>query len=151
MAVSESFIVNKFHSCSHGIPSQDVELALPDEPDVVRAKCVTSMSLPICDREELEHHHRSFNFSWSYGMKPLSIITFVLVQSEGESNRAIRGALRRLQMCFYSCHMHRRALCCKDGQVFGAHLHDDELQLYVSFWSEDILVRAFLYGNSPDI
>ena len=149
--MSESFTLRNFHSRSYSIPSQNVELALPDEPDSVRAECVTTMSLPICDREELEHHCRSFNFSWSYGMKPHSIITFVLVVSEGKSDRAEREALRRLQMCFYSCHMHRRALFCKEGEVFGAHLHNAELQFYVSFWNGDVLVRPFLYDNSPDI
>ncbi|EJC99099.1 uncharacterized protein FOMMEDRAFT_23021 [Fomitiporia mediterranea MF3/22] len=59
--------------------------------------------------------------------------------------KAFKVVKRQEQLTMYSSQLHRRALCLRDGPVFGATLDQNELVLYVSNWEEDaVVVRRVL-------
>lgn len=114
---------------------QEMELALPDNPELIKADGVATKALPKQWNQFIGSLQR-WNFSWTYSREALS--TIVLVFEAKLDN--LSTVLRQLQMGLFSAQSQRRALCMKNGPVFGVILNNGYLSICVSLWKDDQLV-----------
>ncbi|EJC99908.1 uncharacterized protein FOMMEDRAFT_170403 [Fomitiporia mediterranea MF3/22] len=129
----------------------EMELALPGKPNKVVADTITSKDLPERWQSIVHGVPNNFTLRWSYSTSiPLSIITSAFEAKVDDFDTAIR----QITMDFYSAQLQRRALCCKDGPVFGTILDQESLIFLVSYWDGNelpILQRPYSLTFLPDL
>ncbi|EJC97686.1 uncharacterized protein FOMMEDRAFT_32448 [Fomitiporia mediterranea MF3/22] len=125
----------------------EVDMVLPDTPDLVRADAVAALTLPADWTDFLEELDNRYVFSWAWSAlltdMPGSIVTFGFESKVDDPE----DVLRQIQLDLFSGQLHRRALRLKDGPVFGATLNKNILQLYVANWKNGTLVRILSMYN----
>ena len=124
--------------------SPEVDMVLPDTPDTVKADAVASLTLPEEWTEFLDELHNEHVFSWAWCERlielPASIVTLGFEARVDDP----KDGSRHVQLTMFSSQLHRRSLGLENGPVFGAILNENTLELYVSYWENDTVVRIIL-------
>ncbi|EJC98184.1 uncharacterized protein FOMMEDRAFT_171140 [Fomitiporia mediterranea MF3/22] len=125
----------------------EVEMALPDSPETVRAGTVVTWNFRDDWDTVVKRFNNNYVFSWASSPDLIyiqrSIITFLF---EAKLHKP-QVARRRIQLTMYSSQLHRRALCLRDGPVFGASLDHNVLTFYVSYWKGDTVIVQSIIGK----